>query len=118
MHTRDVQRRAKQRQPKGLVPLSEAVLIACFQTGMSGAVSQMQADAMAGTLARLCTLYQPSEDRIHVRALRAEDMTGGRLVERGRCMVFTDERRLERLMVTRTALRAAIATMKRGALKS
>jgi hypothetical protein len=117
MDSRDAERRARDRIPRGLVPLSEAVLTACFQTGMSGAISKLKADAMVSILAQRCTVYLVSKDKT-VRALTSEELTKGTLVEGGRCMVFADGReRLQRLMVTRSALRAAIAAIRRSAVE-
>jgi hypothetical protein len=110
-----LERRAKHRLPKGLLPISEAALTVCFKTGMSGAVADGQCNQAAGMLAQLCTLYYVSKDKQAVRALSAEDLHGGTFVDSGRHMTFTDGRPpLERIFVNRSALRAAIATIRRA----
>lgn len=97
---------------KGLVPVAEAAMVFCFEAGMTGPYSPRNIDVMADTVAQLCGLYIGSSADETIRALRKDELHGGRFVDGGKRMVFNDRRPpLEGLFVTRMALRAALATI-------
>ena len=96
------------------MPVAEAVVIFCFEAGMTGPYSLRDRDLMAETVVKLCTVYVGSNADETIRALTEDEVRGGRFVEGGKRMVFSDGRpALEHLFVTRTALRAALALMAR-----
>lgn len=97
---------------KGLVPIAEAAAIACFEVGMTGPYLPRNIDIMADTVAQLCSIYLGSSADKTITALKKDELVGGRFVDGARRMVFQDQRpALEHLFVTRTALRAALATI-------
>lgn len=102
-------------QTKGLVPITEAAAIMCFEAGMTGPYSPRNIDIMAETVARLCPLYLASSADETIRPLQKDEMRGGRFVDGAKRVVFEDGRPvLENLVVTRTALRAALETVQRA----
>ena len=95
--------------------MAEAAAIFCFEAGMTGPYSLGNLDLMAETVAQLCAIYLGSNADETIRALTQDDLRGGRFVDGGKRMVFSDGRpALEHLFVTRTALRAALALISRG----
>ncbi len=99
---------------KGHVPLSEAAAIFCFESGMTGPYLLRNLELMAESVAQLCAIYLGSSADETVRALTEEELRGGRFADGGKRMVFSDGRpALEHLFITRTALRAALATIER-----
>ena len=95
-----------------LVPIAEAAAIACFEVGMTGPYSPRNIDIMADTVAQLCGLCVGCSTGKTITALNRDELRGGRFVDGAKRMVFQDGRpALEHLFVTRTALRAALATI-------
>jgi hypothetical protein len=96
--------------PTGMVTLPEAARMACFEAGLSGAISDAQLNEIASRLSQLLTLYvladagQPAS-----RPLTAEELNDGRFADGARLLVFGDARPpLVHLAVTATALRATL----------
>jgi hypothetical protein len=102
-------------QANGLVPVTEAAAIMCFEAGMTGPYLPRNLDIMAETLAHLCALYVGSSADETIRPLQKDELRGGRFVEGAKRVVFGDGRpALENLVVTRMALRAALHAIERA----
>lgn len=96
--------------PTGMVTLPEAARMACFESGLSGAISDAQLNEIARRLAQLLTVYVLAKaGQPGTRALTAEEARDGTFADGARSLVFGDARPpLADLAVTATALRATL----------
>jgi hypothetical protein len=107
-------------QLNDLVTMAEAATIACFQLeNRTQPIAQETRDLYAHFLSRLVTLFAISEDRQQIRRLTRDHIAGGAFRDGGREIYFPNGREtIREVVMTRTALKAAIEVMKRAADKS
>ena len=103
--------------PGGMVALPEAARMACFEAGVSGAISDAALNEIAHRLAQLLTVYSVAEGTpAAARAVAAEEMQGGVFIGGARSITFNDGRpSVSGLAVTASALRAVLKLFRPGA---
>jgi hypothetical protein len=112
-----VLKEARHKELNELVTMAEACLMACVEVeGRPPAeLAGSLRNCYAALLATRLTLYSISEDRQQVRPLEAHDIRSGKFRDGGREIFFTDGRQtIVNLAVKRSALKAAIAALKRA----
>jgi hypothetical protein len=109
-------RERKHQELNNLVTMVEAALTACVAAeGPMSSIPDATRNRYAELLSRLVTVYALSEDREQVRALSRSDTEGAKFRDGGREIFSSDGRvPLRDLAVTRSALKAAVAVLKRA----
>jgi hypothetical protein len=98
-----------------LLPMVEAVMTAYLKVVGEGSTPVLGRNVMAGLLAGMVPLYVYLADRSNVRLLTPDEISGGTFVDGGRQLEFGDARApASDIVVTRTALNAAIEMMRRS----